>query len=110
MLYLIVRKQLLHQMRSIEQAVAEGFFLVGGTQATAEVKDGIVVTQWQGLQETFQFLETFADFWWIGFVGFGIGLVKLIENGFTIAVPGIKGMVACVSIQCFGEGLQDNTS
>lgn len=39
-----------------------------------------------------------------------IGLVKLIENGFTIAVPGIKGMVACVSIQCFGEGLQDNTS
>jgi len=97
-------------MRPIEQAVAEGFFLVGCTQAATEVKDGIVIAQRQRLQETRQFFETFADFGRIGFMGFGIGLVELVENGFTIAVPNIKWMVACVSIQCFGKGLHDNTS
>jgi len=83
-------------MRSIEQTVAEGFFLVGCAQAAAEIKDGVVIAQGQGFKETLQFLKTFADLWWIGFVGFGIGLVELVENGFRIAVPGIKGMVACV--------------
>ena len=84
--------------------------LIGCTQAAAEGKDGIVIAQWQRLKKTLQFLETLADFWWIGFVGFGIGLVELVENGFRIAVPGIKGMVACVGFQYFGKGLQDNTS
>ena len=97
-------------MRTIEQAVAEGFCLVGSTQAAAEVKDGVVITQGKGFQETLQFFETFADFRRIGFVGFGIGLVELVENGFSIAVPAIKGMVVRVSFQCFGKGLQDNTS
>ena len=97
-------------MRPIEQAVAESFFLIGCTQAAAEVKDGIVIVQGQGFQKTLQFFETFADSRRIGFVGFGIGLVKLVENGFTIAVPGIKGMVVRVGFQCFGKELQDNTS
>ena len=42
-LYWFVHEQLLHQMRPIEQAVAEGFFLIGCTQAAAEVKDSIVI-------------------------------------------------------------------
>ena len=83
-------------MDSVEQAVAEGFFLVGCTKAATEVKDSVVIVQGQSFQKTLQFLETFADFGWIGFMGFGIGLVELVENGFSIAVPGIKGMVACV--------------
>ena len=58
-------------MSSINQAVVEGFFLVGGTQAAAEVKDGVVIVQGQGFQKTLQLLETLADFWRIGFVGFG---------------------------------------
>ena len=97
-------------MCAINQAVAEGFFLVSRTQAAAEVKDGIVIVQGQGFKETLQFFETFADFWRIGFVGFGIGLVELVENGFSTAVPGIKGMVVSVGFQSFGKGLQDNTS
>ena len=80
-------------MCTIKQAVAEGFFLVGGTQAAAEVKDGVVIVQGQGFQETLQFPETLADFQRIRFVGFGIGLVELIQDGFGIAVPRIKGMV-----------------
>ena len=90
--------------------MAEGFCLIGRTQAAAEVKDGVVIAQWQGFQKIPQFLEALADLGWIGFVGFGIGLVELVENGLRIAAPGIKGMVACVGFQCFGKGLQDNTS
>ncbi len=97
-------------MSSVEQTVAEGFFLVGCTQAAAEVKDGIVVTQWQGLQETLQFLETLADLRRIGFVGFGIGLVELIQDGFAAIASRIKGMVVRIGFQCFGKELQDNTS
>ena len=84
--------------------------LIGGAEAAAEVKDGIIIAQWQGFKKTLQFLEALADFGWIGFVGFGIGLVELVENGFSVVVPAIKGMVACVGFQCFGKGLQDNTS
>ena len=84
--------------------------MVGCTQAAAEVKDGIVIVQGQGFKETLQFFETLADFGRIGFMGFGISLVELVENCFSIAVPGIKGMVTRVSVQCFGKGLQDNTS
>ena len=65
-------------MCPIYQAVAEGFFLVGCTKAAAEVKDGIIIVQGQGFKETFQFLKAFADFGWIGFMGFGIGLVELV--------------------------------
>jgi len=90
--------------------VAKGFFLICRTQAAAEVKDGIVIAQGQGFKETLQFLEAFADLRRIEVVGFGVGLVELIENGFGVAAPGIKGMVVRVSIQCFGKGLQDNTS
>ena len=97
-------------MSSINQTVAEGFFLVGCTQAAAEVKDGVVIAQGQGFQETLQFLETLADFRRVGFVGFGVGLVELVENGFSVAIPGIKGMVVRVGFQSFGKGLQDNTS
>ena len=97
-------------MCAIEQAVAESLFLVGCTQAAAEVKNGVVIVQGQGFQKTLQFFETLADLRRIGFVGFGIGLVELVENGFSVVVPAIKGMVACVGFQCFGKGLQDNTS
>ena len=92
------------------QDIDKCFAFVGTAQAAAEVKDGIVIAQWQGFQETLQFLESLTDFGWIGFMGFGIGLVELVENGLRITGPGIKGMVACVGFQCFGKGLQDNTS
>ena len=82
----------------------EGFALVGGAEAAAEVKDGVVIVQRQGFQKRLQFFETLADFRWIGFVGFAIGLVELIQNGFAIAASGIKGMVVRIGFQCFGNG------
>lgn len=91
-------------MSSINQAVAEGFALVGGAEAAAEVKDGVVIVQRQGFQKRLQFFETLADFRRIGFVGFAIGLVELIQNGFAIAAPRVKGMVVRIGFQCFGNG------
>lgn len=82
----------------------EGFALVGGAQAATEGKDGVVIFQGQGFQKRFQFFETRADFWWIGYMGFAIGLVELIQNGFSIAAPRIKGMVVRIGFQCFGNG------
>ena len=61
-------------MCPIKQTVTEAFFLVGRTQAAAEVKDCVVIVEGQGFQETLQFLETPTDFRRIGFVGFGKGL------------------------------------
>lgn len=82
----------------------EGFALVGGTKAAAEGKDGVVIVQGQGFQKRLQFFETVTNFRRIGFVGFAIGLVELIQNGFSIAAPRVKRMVACVGLQCFGNG------
>ena len=76
----------------------------------AEMEDGVVIAQVQGVQKVLKLPETLTDSRRIGFVGFGVGLVDLIEYGFCIAVPRIKGMAAHVGSQCFGNGLQDNTS
>ena len=97
-------------MCAIQQAVAESFFLVGGAQMAAEMEDGIVIAQVQGIQIVLKLPEPLTDFRRIGFVGFGIGLVDLVEYSLRIAVPRIKGMAAHVGSQCFGNGLQDNTS
>lgn len=85
----------------------EGSPLVGGTKAAAEVKDGVVIVQRQGFQKRLQFFETVTDFRRIGFVGFAIGLVELIQNGYDVAVPGVKWMVVRIGFQCFGNGQQN---
>lgn len=91
-------------MRPVLQAIMEGFALVGGAEAAAQVKNGVVIVQGQGFQKRLQFFETLADFRWIGFMGFGISLVELIQNGFAIAAPRVKGMVVRIGFQCFGNG------
>lgn len=101
---ILIREQLLHQVCAVKQTVLKGFALVGGAEAAAQVKDGVVIVQGKGFQKRFQFFETIADFWWIGFVGFAIGLVELIQNGFSIAAPRVKGMVVRIDFQCFGNG------
>ena len=47
----------------------------------AEIEDGIVIAQVQGIREVLKFPEPLTDFRWIGFVGFGVSLVDLVENG-----------------------------
>ena len=44
--------------------------LVCGTEAAAEVKDGIIIFQWQMSQQVIQFTEAITDIRWGGFMGF----------------------------------------
>lgn len=44
--------------------------LVCGTEAAAEVKDGIIIFQWQISQQAIQFRQAVTDIRWVGFMGF----------------------------------------
>ena len=46
-------------------------------------------------QKVIQFAEAISDVWWIGFMGFLIDLVELVQDGFAVAVAGIKGVFRC---------------
>jgi hypothetical protein len=77
---------------SVLQTVEEGFMFVCDAKATIQVEHGIVVIQWEIAKKFFQFLKSFADFGRITFVGFGVGLVQLVQDGVTITIAGIEGV------------------
>ena len=79
-------------MSTTNQAAEEGFVLVSGAETAAEAEIGVVIVQGQSFQEAFQFCKTCLDFRWIGLAGLCIGLVKLIQDGFAVAVTGVKGV------------------
>ena len=79
-------------MRPVLEAVQKGFMLIGGTEAATEVKDGVIILQWQMSQQVIQFPEAISDVRWIGFMGFLIDLVKLLQDGFAVAVARVKGV------------------
>ena len=66
--------------------------LIGRAEVAAEVEDGVIIVEGEGIQKGFQFLETLADLRQIGFVGLGVGLAELIQNGAVVAVAGVEGM------------------
>ncbi len=65
---------------------------VSRAEMATEIPYGIIIFQIQTAQEVDQFFENIADIRWVGFVGFCVGLVELIQDGFAIAITGIKGM------------------
>ena len=73
-------------MRAIEDAIAECFAFVGTAQAAAEVEHCVVVRQRQGVQKFLQFLKSITDLRRITLLGFSIGLIKLLQDGFAITV------------------------
>ena len=88
-----------HQICTVLETIDKSFMFIGATEATTEVEDGIVIFKREGAEEFFQFLESVADLRWVGFVGFCVGLVELIQYGFAIAIAGIKVMGSYVVIQ-----------
>ena len=90
-------------MCAVLQAIQKGFMFIGGAEAAAEVKDGIVICQWQMSQQVIQFPEAIPDVRWVGFMGFLIDLVQLIQDGFAVAVVGIKGVCFDVGFQPLGN-------
>ena len=78
---------------------------IGSTEAATEVKDGIIIFQWQMSQQVIQFTEAIPDIRWVGFIGFLIGLVQLVQDGFAVAVAGIKGLRFDVGFQLLGNAI-----
>ena len=62
-------------MCPILQTIQESFTIIGAAQTTAEVKDGIVILQGQGVQKFLQLLESITDLFGIALMGFSIGLI-----------------------------------
>ena len=83
---------------------------IGGAELTTEVPDGIVIIQGQAAQEVIQFFEAVADLRWIGFVGFGVGLIHLIQDGVTITIAGIEWVGLYVGFQPLGDVIHGGTS
>ena len=84
-------------MCPVLQSIQKGFMLVCGTEAATEVKDSVIISQGQTLQEFCQIIEAVTYFRRVIFVGFLIDLVQLVQDGFAVAVAGIKGVCFDVS-------------
>ena len=65
---------------------------MGCTELATEVPNGIVIIQGQAAHEGVQFLEAVADLRRVGFVGLGVGLVELIQDGHAFTVTRIEGV------------------
>ena len=83
---------------------------VGGAELTTEIPHGIVIIQGQAVQEIIQFLESISDLRWIGFVGFGVGLIQLIQDGFAFTIAGIEWVGLYVGFQPLSDVIHGGTS
>ena len=84
--------------------------LIGGAELATEVPHGIVIVQGQAAHEGIQFFESVTDLRWVGFVGFCVGLVELIQDGVTVAVTGIEWVGLYVGFQSLGDVIHGGTS
>ena len=67
--------QFKNKVCAVLETIEEGFMLVGGAEAAAEVEHCVVIIQRQGVQKFLQLLESITDLGGIILVGFGIGLI-----------------------------------
>ena len=74
---------------------------VRAAEAAAKIEDSVVVLQRESAEELFQLLKAIADVRRVEFVGFCVSLVQLIQDGFAIAITGVKGVGSYVGIQPF---------
>ncbi len=93
-------------VHAVLQAVFEGLALIGGAEAEGEVKDGVVIIQRQPLQEGIRLLEAFLNFRRGAVIGLLVDFKQLIQNRFTIAVAGIKGVCTDVCVWLSGNIVQ----
>jgi hypothetical protein len=92
------------------ETIKKGFVFVGGAELATEIPYGIIIFQRQAAQKVVQFLKAVAYLRWVGFVGFCVGLIQLIQDCFAIAVAGIKGMGFYVCFQSLGNVIHVGTS
>ena len=97
-------------MGTVLETVKEGFAFIGGAELTTEVPHGIVIIQGQAAHEGVQFLEAVADLRRVGFVGLGVSLVQLIQDGVTITIAEIEWVGLYVGFQPLGNVIHGGTS
>lgn len=73
--YLLCCEKLQNQVGTVLHTIDKGFAFIGGTEAAAEVENGIIIVQGEVAEELFQFLKFFANLWRIRFVRFCVDLV-----------------------------------
>ena len=83
---------------------------IGGAELTTEVPDGIVIIQGQAAHEGVQFFESVVDLRWVGFVGLGVDLVQLIQDGFAFTIAGIEWVGLYVGFQSLSDVIHGGTS
>ena len=57
-------------------------------------------------QKIIQFPETISYIRWVGFMGFLISVVELVQDGFAVAVAGVKGVCFDIDFQPPGDIIQ----
>ena len=97
-------------MRSILETIDKCFMFIGGAELTTEVPHGIVIIQGQVAHEGIQFLESISDLRRVGFVGLGVGLVQLVQDGFAITIAGVEWVGLYVGFQPLGDVIHGGTS
>ena len=97
-------------MSSVLETIEKGFSLIGCAELATEVPYGVVIIQEQTAQEVIQFFESVADLRRVGFVGFGVGLVQLVQDGVTITIAGIEWVGLYVGFQSLGDVIHGGTS
>jgi hypothetical protein len=99
-----------HQMRTVLHSIHKGFAFIVIAQPAAEGENGVVVIQGEGREKLFQFPEPILNLRRVGLVGFGIGLVKLIQDGGTFLVTGVQGMGLNIGSKALQELFHSGTS
>ena len=72
---------------------------VSGAELATEAPYGIIILQRYVAQKVVQFLKAVAYLRRVGFMGFCVSLVQLVEDGFAIAVTGVKGVGVYVGVE-----------
>ena len=75
-------------MRSVLQAIEEGFAFISTAEAAAEVAYSIVITQGQCIPIP----QNLTDLRWVTLVSVRVGKVELIQYSDAIVIAGIKRM------------------
>ena len=97
-------------MCAVLYAIDEGFMFIGAAKAAAKIEYSVVIVQWKIAKEFLQGLKTIADLCRIGFMGFSVGLIELIQYSFAIAITRIKGMGVYVCFQPLCDLIHVGTS
>ena len=100
----------IHKMCAILQAVQKCFMLIGSTELATEIPYCIVIIHGQTAQEVIQFFESVVDLRRVGFVGLGVGLVQLVQDGFAITIAGVEWVGLYVGFQPLGNVIHGGTS